>query len=271
MKQLGNTLALIAAEKAGIIKHQVPVISGVVQDEPGDVIRKIADQHEAQLLERNRDFRYTNYRDGSWTELPQVNFECVRGGTWQPGLMDVTLGVHGEHQAANASVAWATLGLLPERLVPAEEATRRGFELTRCAARVEVVNAHPFVVIDTAHNPASAQALVNTLSQFPMAGCRWLILAATRGKEIGKMLQALLPHFDHIVCTQYLKNQRACDTLHLERLVNEQLALNRLSAEVTCCESPAEAWKFTQNSSKPDDCICITGSFFIAAEIREIM
>ena len=131
-KQLGNTPALIAAEKGGIIKPNVPVVSGVVAPQPREVIRKIASQRNAQLAERNRDFRFSNYVAGSWGESSSVTFEQFIEGEWRTAVSEVQLGCHGQHQAANACVAWATLSLLSDKLRPNHVTLQRGFESARC-------------------------------------------------------------------------------------------------------------------------------------------
>ena len=270
-KQLGSTAARIAAEKGGIIKPRVPVVSGVISPEPRDVIRNIAQHRNAKLVERDRDFRFSNYVAGSWDEPSSVTFEQFIDGDWQTAISEVQLGCHGQHQAANACVAWAALSLLSGKLRPHHVALRRGFESARCEGRIEVLGRNPLVIIDAAHNAASAKALAETLTESPTRGARWLILATTRGKDVRGILEHLLPQFDHVICTRYEKNPRSHAVDQLLTMVNEVVQACSLSIRVTRRDRPIEAWKFTQASARPDDCICITGSFFIAAELREIL
>ena len=63
VKQLGNTLAEIAGEKAGIIKSGVPIVSGVLQPEPKQVIQQIAAKNAARIVQLGEDFDF-NYRPG---------------------------------------------------------------------------------------------------------------------------------------------------------------------------------------------------------------
>lgn len=275
-KQLGNTLALIATEKAGIIKSGVPVVSGVVAEEPSEVIRKISQQKNARLWERDKDFRYTDYQSGDVTHLGTITFEEFSDSTWHPVLQDVPLGSRGEHQAANASVAWATLQLLPDQLHgkslrPSNHAVRQGFASSRCDARIEVVAADPLIVIDAAHNPASAQALVQTLAEFPTKGTRWLILATTRGKDVPRMLEILLPHFDRVICTRYENNPRGHNVSALLDMAIETRRNQGCEVELIGRDTPVAAWQFAKESSQPADQISITGSFFIAAELRDVV
>lgn len=270
-RQLGGTLELIAAEKAGIIKPMVPVVSGVVASEPRDVIRSIAKERDATLVERNREFRFCDYEAGTWDEPCSATLEQYSQGKWHSVMSDLKLGTRGEHQAANASVAWATLNLLPERLRPDSAAVRRGFAASHCEARIEIVGTEPLVVFDVAHNPASASALADTLAELSVTGHRWLVLATTRGKDVPAMLERLLPRFDHVICTRYKKNPRAHEVRQLQKMVDKVVRENGLSIQVASCDGPVEAWQRVKVSANPNDCICVTGSFFIAAELRELL
>jgi dihydrofolate synthase/folylpolyglutamate synthase len=140
-----------------------------------------------------------------------------------------------------------------------------------CEGRIEVMGRSPLVIIDAAHNPASARALANTLAESPVLGSRWLILATTRGKDVPGMLRFLLPQFDHVICTRYQKNPRSCDVNWLLKTVNDVVQADSLSIQAQRCDHPLDAWRLARDAAQPDDCICVTGSFFIAAEFREIL
>ena len=103
-QQLGNTLAAIAGEKAGIIKPGVPVVSGVTSDEPREVIARVAHEHGCRLIQTGREFRH-RYHDG------RVDFEYAVAGQ-EYCLEGVPLAMRGPHQAANAAVALATIAEL---------------------------------------------------------------------------------------------------------------------------------------------------------------
>ena len=271
-KQLGDTLALIAAEKAGIIKEKVPVISGVSGTEAKSVIEKIAVDRNAPLVARNLDFRFENYQFKRNTTRAVFDIRAQQNGKWTRKLSGLEIGALGEHQAANASVAWAALNKLPKRLQPNDEAIRKGFATVQCDARIEIVATEPMVVIDAAHNVASSKALVETLSEFEAAR-RWLILGTTRGKDVAGMLDYLIPHFDRIVCTRYENNPRGHAVETLSELIEEKSQLLPSSQRADRVDShpiPLDAWRAVERESEPDDLICITGSFFLAAELRSI-
>src|SRR5688572_32534500 len=82
-KQLGSTLAAIAGEKAGIIKPGVPVVSGVVNDEPREVIRQVARQTQAPLLERGDGFDFDDLGSGGESAGQRLNYrEPAAEPTW---------------------------------------------------------------------------------------------------------------------------------------------------------------------------------------------
>src|SRR3954469_14892456 len=104
MRQLGNTLASIAGEKAGIVKPGVPVISGVTDMEPQAVIAQTARDHGCRLIQLGRDFTF-EYRAKS--RIAELDFHYMVA-TQEHHLNSLTLAMPGRHQAANAAIALAT-------------------------------------------------------------------------------------------------------------------------------------------------------------------
>lgn len=270
MKQLGNTLREIATEKAGIIKPSVPVVSGATGEEARLAIARVAESNQSPLFELERDFCY-DYQDASQNALGVANFRSSKPTEKQLG--DVPLGLLGAHQARNAAVAWNVLQLLPAELRPTDDATRRGFEQTRCEARIEVVGHSPEIIIDSSHNPASVSALVDVINAVYQDRRRILVLGATAGKDIQAMLRVMLPAFDVVICTQYENNPRAVAATSLADLARDVIQLVSLDSapEVVCEPVKREAWSHAKSNAGPEDVICVTGSFFIAAEIKELI
>lgn len=273
-QQLGNTLASIAREKAGIIKPGVPVVSGVTEEEPRDVIREISHQHGCRLIELGSDFDF-DYRPPR--DL-QENATCGRmdfryhprhgDGHGDAGehftRTDLPLALLGRHQAANAAVALAALAELRRGgWEIAESAEATGLAKVNWPARVEVVARRPAVVLDGAHNRASIRALVDTLEESFSVQRRLLVFATSEDKDIDGMLRLLLDRFDRVVFTHYADNPRAAPPAELAKLAR-QLTGN----SYTAYDDPAEAWAEVRRSAEPDDLICVTGSFFIVGDIR---
>jgi dihydrofolate synthase/folylpolyglutamate synthase len=274
MRQLGNTLAAIAGEKAGIIKHGVPVVIGVTQDEPRQVIEHVAQRHAAPLRRLGRDFDFVYYPPDATcaTEHPRMDYYHLSGGRVETVAQQVMLSALGAHQAANASVAWATCENLVELGFPISSAAIcQGLATGRCPARIEVLREEPTLIVDTAHNAASIEALVRVLREsFPQQP-RTLILAATQGKDVDGMLHALVPEFDTIICTQYLKNPRGMSADELLRSARRIATAEGALVDLLVCPSPKAAWLLARTDRSPSGLICATGSFFLAAEIKELL
>ena len=143
--------------------------------------------------------------------------------------------------------------------------------MARCPARIELVSRDPLVVLDTAHNLASIDALLSVLDESFGNDRRILIFAATRDKDVSGMLRHLLPQFEAVILTRYLDNPRGVAPERLVELV-EKLR-NELShiPKLWVCDSPVAAWRKCQSIAVPEHLICVTGSFFLAAEMRSLI
>lgn len=264
-QQLGNRLARIAREKAGIVKPGVPTVSGVTAAEARPVIELACRERRAPLRQLGVDFRY-RYEPGRVTadglHLARVQV-VTRERTW-PVL---ELGLLGEHQAANAAVALACVEELRSAgwHVPGETVAA-GLAGVDWPARLEVVGRRPLVVLDCAHNVASAHALVETLREsFPPAR-RLLVFAASADKDVAGILRVLAPHFRHAFLTRYAGSARGVPPEALAALLPADADL-----AVTCCPTAAEAWHAARAAAGPDDLVCVTGSVFLAGELRPLL
>src|SRR4051812_2455855 len=267
MRQLGNTLSSIAREKAGIIKPGVPVISGVVEAQPRLVIVEIAREHGCRLIQLGRDYSYEYApRESAFGKMSYRY--SVPGQEF--ALEHVALGMPGRHQAANAAVALATIcELRHQGWCISNEAVRVGLSNARLPGRVEIAPGDPTVVLDTAHNPASALALVESLSELPRRSRRTLILSISYDKDVEAIVRELVPHFERVICTQYQENPRAVAAEQLLEIVRRAGTGNKV--ETKLCRTPEDAWKLAIGSARPGECICIAGSFYLAAEMRPLI
>ncbi len=287
-QQLGNTLAAIAGEKAGIVKPGVPVVSGVVQPEARDVIREVCRTHGCRLIERDTDFVFDYYpprhleREAARGQVvyfprahhadhghmaPGDEYRLPAGLDSQAGSLRYDLALPGPHQAANAATALATLDVLRQAdwNVPAAAVQRALAELS-WPARVQVIARRPAVVLDAAHNVASIKALVETLQGSFSAARRLLIFATTHDKDVRGMLHCLLDHFDEVYFTRYASSSRAVPPELLQQAA-EELTGRRWPV----FDDSASAWEAARRTARDEDLICITGSFFLAAEMGPIV
>ncbi len=332
-KQLGNTLAAIAREKAGIIKPGVPVVCGVTDAEPQAVIADIARQHGCRLIQLGVDFevqyhspcltrqedsetrRQGRENPNSQISLPPCLPVCFTGAIFDLcGAIDfqyavagqevqidsLPLAMHGRHQAANAALALATtLELRNQGWCISSAAMRAGLAMTAVPARIElfrlakslpqsspsergqdenaanVGNREISVVVDVAHNGASARSLVEALAELPQPSRRTLVLSVSRDKDIRAIVGELVPHFDRIVVTQYRENPRAVAVDELAGIVKDLWAASETPisrpVSIEILSNPAAAWQHAHDTAQPTELICITGSFFLAAELRPLV
>jgi dihydrofolate synthase/folylpolyglutamate synthase len=264
-RQLGSTLASIAREKAGILKHGRPAVSGEQGDEARAVIRAVARQRRGRLREIETDFTYDYLPPEPPVRRPTPGDVVVH--TWAGDRGPFRLPLLGRHQAHNAAVALATLDALGEQgLTVGDEAVRRGFASLSWPARVEVLGEAPWLVVDGAHNVASAEALAETLrTSFPPCA-RTLVFGTTRDKDLRGQLRALLPGTDRVIATRYVENPRSVPPAEVAGAV---LELSGQTAWVTA--NPAEALELAHRETPRNGLICITGSLFLAAETRALI
>jgi dihydrofolate synthase/folylpolyglutamate synthase len=265
---LGDTAELIAREKAGIIKPGRPTISGVRGDGPRRVIAAACRRRGSPLRQIDVDFGY-RYAPALVEEVHERG-AAADIHTWRRKLPIVQLGLIGEHQAHNAAVAVAAVEVLGELGVPIDErAVRQGLADVDWPARLEVLGRRPFAVLDCAHNVASAQALVGALAasfSLPEGARRLLVFAGSRDKDLAGMLRVLAPCFDRLYLTRFRDSPRVTPPEELVQLLPEDRR-----ATATVVENAAEAWRRARREAGAHDLICVTGSVFLAGELRSLM
>ncbi len=264
-RQLGSTLEAIATEKAGILKRGRPAVSGVVQPEARAPITRIARSRRSPLREVGVDFGWEFEPPAPPLSRPAPGRVAVR--TWRTDWGTLDLPLLGKHQAHNVAVALSALDVLGEQGMAIErEAVVRGFAGLRWPARIEILGESPWLVIDGAHNVASAEALAETLRTCFPPTRRTLIFGTTRDKDLRGQLRALLPCFETMIATQYLENPRAVPPEEIARAIDEIDGRSALLAA-----DPAEALALSRRESPSDGLICVTGSLFLAAETRALI
>ena len=265
---LGHTLAEIAREKAGILKSGVPLVTGAEPGPARDAIVERSRRLACPLYEVGRQLHYRVHApleaaapDG----VPGAQLVDLVGIDSSPTA--VALPLAGTHQAANAAVALGLVDLAGRAgyLVP-ETAIRSGLARLSVPVRIEYFPGRPRLVIDAAHNVASAAALAQTLRSHPaMSGRRVLIFAASKDKDAGGMLRELAPEFEDMVLTRYTSSDRGHSAEHLAAL-----AVAAGARRLHQAAHPTAAWELARQLATPDDVICVTGSFFLAAESRAL-
>jgi len=256
MAQLGSTEEAIAFQKAGIIKRAIPVVSGVTQPASREVVERIAHDLGSPLVQLGRDFdcEYEASRNRVRLTTSGCHYD---------------LGLLGEHQAANAAVAVAALERLRDSgMSLPETSVAKGLRDVRWPARIERLSAAPAVVLDMAHNVPSVRALVTTLRHsVPVSGKKVVVFAVSTDKQYPEMLAILAEHFDEFHLTKYGTNPRCVPPEKLAEILGKAHPNRPFTIHATA----AAAWNAARSAAGPDDLVCVTGSVFLAGELRTAM
>jgi len=270
MAQLGNTLEAIAYQKAGIIKRRVPVVSGVLHEGARLVVERTAQEMDAPIYQLDRTFRSeavlgTCAASRGTVEPTLLNFQGS-GHPW-PRLQ---LGLMGQHQATNASLAVALMDVLRNQGMPITEyAVAAGLASARWPGRFEIVGQRPLVILDAAHNVPSAEALAHTLRQciVGLRGRKRLLFAVSSDKQYVEMLRILGHEFERIYLCRYGNNPRCVPPEKLAEVLETVAPHTERSLHATS----EEAWRIARAEAAPEDLICVTGSLFLVGELRPFL
>ncbi|HHT9154366.1 MAG TPA: bifunctional folylpolyglutamate synthase/dihydrofolate synthase [Candidatus Tripitaka sp. YC43] len=264
---LGVTLRQIALEKAGIIKEGVPVVSSPGSEEALAVVEERCREKRSPHYLVGRDIEVTSVRG-----IPLEGVECnVR--TWAREYRGLRIPLLGNHQARNCACALGVMEVLagggsikwsgePEK---PEKIVRRALNHLRCPARIEVVSREPLTILDSAHNVPSMRALAETLKRDVPFKRLILVLGLARDKDIDGILREIVPLADELILTSSGYPRAAEPGLLGEKVMG---LFGRRALVVGEVEGVMEE---AQRLARPGDCICVTGSFYLAGRVMEVM
>ena len=261
---LGETLEKIAAEKAGIIKPGVPVVTGANESDVLRVIEKITRENNAVLIQVAR-------ANSSGTGVSPVCFNKTVTSANETHRRDAcattlanppALPLIGEHQRQNAALALATVDILQPQIPVAAEKIRAGLAGVNWPGRLQLIEkpGGRKILLDGAHNAAGAEALRVTLEKHFANTRPVLIFGALADKNWPDICRTLAPLADHIL-TVPVASDRAADAHELAAAFRSA----NPSAKVESLENLAAAI----NTSKDKPFIVITGSLYLVGEALE--
>jgi dihydrofolate synthase / folylpolyglutamate synthase len=249
---LGNTLASVAYEKAGIIKPGRPVVIGRVAEAVRAQLAAIAAARGAPAFCSGHDFALGE------TTAPGAPVRCHFRGMGSD-LADLAVGLRGAYQRENAATAVAAAlqarGVLPL----ADAALRRGLSAVRWPGRLDVVRDAPLVVLDGAHNADGIATLIRELPEIIGSRPLHLLFGVMRDKHWQPMVQALGPH----VATATLTTPLAPRGEVAEALARafEPYCPVRIAAQ------PVDGLHSVLQAAHADDAILVTGSLFLVGAV----
>ena len=257
---LGHTLSLIAFEKAGIIKPDVPVVVGPQAPEAMVVIEDVAQETGAHLWRVDEE-------QGDWRwRVREATRDGIRLDIFGPDVAypDIWTPLAGFHQAANATVAVALIHTLRERgLDISDEAIRDGAARAYWPGRLETLAERPLLVVDSAHNRHSAERLAEALDLFSYRRLV-LLFGASADKDIRGMLEVLGPRAAAIIVTRSFHPRAASP----ERLADLARVIVP-DAPIYVAPDAAPALDLALSLVEDEDMILGTGSIFVVAALRE--
>jgi dihydrofolate synthase / folylpolyglutamate synthase len=229
---LGDTIALIAKEKAGIIKEGVPVVLGATSEEVRCVVAETAVQKDSKLILSSKN---TSYESGLLGACQQENTDTVCIAIEQFRLL-----------GWNVSEASLKLGLL------------RVVENTSLRGRWEQISLSPRVICDTGHNPHAMRSIVKQLNKMSYNKL-WMVIGMVGDKDVSAILELLPKDANYIFCQPNIPR-----SLSVNDLFNKA-AQYSLKGQKT--QNPLYALAEARKQAQQNDLIFVGGSTFVVAEI----
>jgi dihydrofolate synthase/folylpolyglutamate synthase len=240
---LGKSLESIAGEKAGILKAGVPAVLARQRAEAEGVLEARAKALGVAVTHSS--------------EVPVSGVTLhARGSEFMWDELLVSCPLPGEHQVENARTAIAAL----RQLGIAPATIRQGIAATVWPGRLERVAVNPEIVLDGAHNPASARALAAYLDRFYEPRRVWLIYGAMRDKAVEEMAAILFPRAGHVIATAPAQ-ARALRPEAIRALADHDCI--QVAADVRAALALA-------GGAAREDAIFVTGSLFLVGEARAL-
>lgn len=259
MQILGNTLAEIAAQKAGIIKSGVPVVAGRLPEEAMAVVQQTAADKKSPLYRVGKEIDAKIKSEVGWQERFDFQFD-------QEQFKGLKIGLLGDYQVDNASCALAAFIIYQKRHHQAlnQADITRSLSKTVWAGRFEPLNQDPLIVIDGAHNEPAVEELTAMLKKRFKGHEIFVLFAVLADKQHDKMLATLrtVPNLNIVLTTfdgpgsravtdpETLAAQYADDT-RIEVIDNWQLAIGQILQRMSA-----------------DDLFLITGSLYFISDVR---
>jgi dihydrofolate synthase/folylpolyglutamate synthase len=254
MAVLGDTLTLIAGEKAGIIKQGVSVVSSPQKDEALAVLERVAKLNNVELTLVGRDVKFELLE----SSLDGQKF-IIHPSSFILHPLTFSIPLLGSHQLENAATAYAALKASGISIT--DEQIQKGFSQVKWSARFEVVRRDPPVIFDSAHNQDSFAKLSETLQTYFPDKKVYLIFGASEDKNIPGMFAELKSKIKKIIVTR-ADHPRALEVERIQQLADQAGAESEAVTPVKSALTRA-----LELSSKDGSIVLSAGSMFVTAEV----
>jgi dihydrofolate synthase / folylpolyglutamate synthase len=259
-QQLGDTLNLIAMEKAGVMKEGIPTVTVQQEPEAMGVLRTHAATMKSPLSVTGTDIDFSYRFETSREHGPHTRI-CLSTPTSKFEHLRVPL--YGRHQAINCGLALALLDKLKSAgyTIDTEKAAQ-GLHQVRLAGRMEMICSDPRIMIDGAHNAASIRALIHAIGQNIPYDSMVVIFGCNSDKDIPGMLAELQYGADKVIFTR-----SSCP----KAMSPQDLADQYVELCGKMCQTAStlgEALQLARSAVGREDLICITGSFYLIGQAK---
>ena len=257
---LGNTLEKIAAEKAGIIKKGIPVITGEWKEEPLEVLKTTAQSKKADLIVAPQQYRI-DYLMETPDGFLSVNVKDRKGKTVYAGLKS---SLTGYYQPKNIITSLVSLETLQRRGIGiGTDAIRKGFEKvvtnTGIKGRWQIIRHRPEIILDMAHNEDAIRQVIQAVQKLPYKTLR-IVTGYVNDKHLHKII-ALLPA-DALYYVTQASIPRAKDAETLAR------QMKQAGLQIASVAKPVKrSFQKALSDADPEDIVLVTGSAFVVAEV----
>ena len=266
-KYLGGSPAVIAVEKAGIIKPGAVAVLADQQPDVAEVLLARIAEVGATAVREGLDF-------GVITRVPAVGGQVVSLQGLRARYDELFLPLYGAHQAQNAAVALAAVEAFLGGTDPLDdELVRAAFAQVSSPGRLEIMRTGPTIVLDAAHNPhgaeATAAALEDSFTLDPLIG----VVGVMGDKDAEALLAAFEPHFEHVVVTQN-STERAMPAAELAEVAIEVFGEDRVTVEPRLADAIDLASGLAEaqtGSSIGAGGVLVTGSVVTVGEARAML
>lgn len=259
MQFLGDTLPLIAGEKAGIIKPQVPVVISQTQEETSQVFLQKAKENQAQITFADQKFKLEKLSSSQAGLARYAVSQEVESLILDYGLL-------GDYQIHNLPGILESINQLRQMgWTISEDALPKGLKevgsLTGLKGRWQILGENPTIIADTGHNEPGIRAILSQLESYSFDQL-WMVIGMVQDKDISKILAILPKDARYVFCQANLP--RAMEAGKLA----EKAAEFGLKGEVI--PDINEALQFARKNAQPNDLIFVGGSTFVVAEIDDL-
>ncbi len=249
---LGDTVEKIAAEKAGIIKKNCPVVLARCESGAASVIKGVAESLNADVF----DVDYLRAQNKAF-KVGETSFDIEPYGR-------ITLRLSGVYQADNALTCITAAEVLKSTLNISDAAIKRGLLNARWPARFEVIRENPLIIYDGAHNPQGVAALAQNIKQI-LGGSVILLAGVMADKDYNSMAKTLFP-FIKEAFTVTPDNSRALSAEELCRVFKD------FDIPATACKTAYEGVKAAVSAAKEHKLPIVTcGTLYMYKQIKDVI